>query len=74
MHIKKFLTTTLLLSLLASNIFAQKGKKLPGQVWSIEKANEWYKNHRWLTSDSACIRKGADITYLGRGEIEGRAQ
>jgi len=34
---------------LASNVFAQKGKKLPGQVWLVEKANEWYKSHRWLT-------------------------
>jgi len=49
MNIKKFLTTAFCLSLLVSSVFAQKDKKLPGQVWSVEKANEWYKNHRWLT-------------------------
>ncbi|RYD85426.1 MAG: 1,4-beta-xylanase, partial [Sphingobacteriales bacterium] len=28
---------------------AQKNKKEPGKIWSVEKANEWYKTHKWLT-------------------------
>jgi len=30
--------------------FAQNVKAdLPGKVWSIEKANEWYKEHKWIS-------------------------
>ena len=30
--------------------FAQNTKAdLPGKVWSIEKANEWYKEHKWIS-------------------------
>ena len=33
---------------------AQKSKKttaaaMPGTVWSAEKANAWYKEHKWIT-------------------------
>jgi len=31
--------------------YAQQNKKAaePGKVWSVEKANAWYKEHKWLT-------------------------
>ena len=30
--------------------FAQNTKAdLPGKIWSIEKANEWYKEHKWIS-------------------------
>lgn len=43
-----------LLAVLSLNIslgFAQKTKKStePAKVWSVEKANAWYKEHKWLT-------------------------
>ena len=45
----------LLLLLVATSLQAQKSKKpvavkgVPGQVWSVEKANAWYDQHKWLT-------------------------
>ncbi|SEA50345.1 cellulase family glycosylhydrolase [Pedobacter hartonius] len=29
--------------------YAQKAKKQPGTVWPVEKADTWYKAHKWLT-------------------------
>jgi endo-1,4-beta-mannosidase len=53
-NIKLFLFTLLLT--IASSIEAQKAKKTTattstevGQVWSAEKANTWYSQHKWLT-------------------------
>lgn len=34
----------------AINLQAQKAKTTePGKVWSVEKANEWYKQYEWIT-------------------------
>ena len=50
----KFLPLLLMLTL-AATTQAQKNKKtitaaaVPGQVWSAEKANDWYSQHQWLT-------------------------
>ena len=43
------------LLLAITTVNAQKAKKTiasmptPGTVWSAEKANAWYKEHRWIT-------------------------
>lgn len=41
--------------MLTCNVYAQKGKAKVtaaptiGQVWSVEKANAWYAEHKWIT-------------------------
>lgn len=54
MKFKMHLMGFLLFFVAAINLQAQKSKKvvqavMPGTVWSIEKANEWSKEHKWLT-------------------------
>ncbi|KLT65654.1 cellulase family glycosylhydrolase [Pedobacter sp. BMA] len=41
----------LCLALAFSTSFAQNNKKVgePGKVWSVERANAWYAQHRWLS-------------------------
>jgi hypothetical protein len=44
-----------LLLVAANGVQAQKNKKavatvlVPGKVWTAEKANAWYSEHKWLT-------------------------
>ena len=51
--LKKYALAFLLL--VGCNIYAQKNKTkvqppvAPGQVWSVEKANAWYAQHKWMT-------------------------
>ena len=50
----KFQVGVLFLLLLATSLDAQKtnkntGKLPAGTVWSMEKANDWYNQHKWLT-------------------------
>lgn len=55
MNIRHQLLGLLLLASSIGSIHAQKSKKpssslvVPGKVWSAEKANAWYKEHRWIT-------------------------
>ncbi len=50
---KNFLFLSLLFAII--NLQAQKNKKtaepsaIPGKVWTAEKANTWYAEHKWLT-------------------------
>lgn len=45
----------LLLAVLSFNLQAQSNKSktavqaVPGKVWSVEKANTWYKEHKWIS-------------------------
>lgn len=56
MKLKSLLMYLLLLTAV-THVDAQKSKPkttatqvaTPGQVWSIEKANQWYSQHKWLT-------------------------
>lgn len=52
MRIKNWIFLVLL-SVVAGNVNAQKKKQTetaaPGQQWSVEKANQWYSEHPWLT-------------------------
>jgi hypothetical protein len=49
------LSLFLLLPFFVTPVFSQKkGQKqtitaAPGQVWSVEKANSWYNQHKWIT-------------------------
>ena len=53
MRIKLVSLLSLLLAI--TTVDAQKSKKpiasipTPGTVWSAEKANAWYKEHKWMT-------------------------
>ncbi|WP_231463575.1 glycoside hydrolase family 2 TIM barrel-domain containing protein [Pedobacter sp. Leaf132] len=49
MKIKIYLLAVVLFFSVAGTVSAQKSKKEPGKIWSVEKANEWYKTHKWLT-------------------------
>ncbi|MEP7143837.1 MAG: 1,4-beta-xylanase [Ferruginibacter sp.] len=55
MYIKTWFASLLVLFLLATSIQAQKSKKgtavtpRMGKVWSAEKANHWYDQHKWIT-------------------------
>ncbi|MFC4210283.1 cellulase family glycosylhydrolase [Pedobacter lithocola] len=49
MSIKHKILAIFLLISFSINAFSQQDKKVLGQVWSLEKANAWYKNHKWLT-------------------------
>ncbi|HTM97975.1 MAG TPA: cellulase family glycosylhydrolase [Pedobacter sp.] len=48
MNTKRFLSGILILTFCAVTGFAQQKAQLK-KVWSVKKANEWYKNHQWLT-------------------------
>ncbi len=52
MHLKKYLLPLFLF--FTVNINAQKKDRkvnavVTGKVWSVEKANAWYKEHKWIT-------------------------
>jgi len=48
MKSKFFLSVALLIAIGTGKVVAQN-KKATAEVWSVAKANEWYKNHQWLT-------------------------
>lgn len=48
MKSKFFLSIALLIAIGTGKIVAQN-KKATAEVWSVAKANEWYKSHQWLT-------------------------
>ncbi len=48
MKIRSFLSVAIIIILCTVRSYAQQ-KTTVGQVWTVEKANEWYNKHKWLT-------------------------
>lgn len=51
MNLKNHLLILLLLIGSFGNIQAQKNKKIssPGKIWTVEQANSWYKQQKWIS-------------------------
>ncbi len=50
MNIKKLILGALACFLTLTNVSAQENNpEIIGKVWSIEKANAWYKEHKWIS-------------------------
>lgn len=50
MKFKALLLVACFVTLSVTNLFSQDAKpEILGTVWSIEKANEWYKQHPWMS-------------------------
>ena len=53
MNIKKHIFFILFLLVSTTGLQAQKAKQskesIPGKVWSVEKANAWYNEHKWIS-------------------------